>query len=208
MSLDFPSSGGDVETVASHLLYIKPNVYFQNIAADAQTQAPSLGLVIAKKWVFTPGTWQKRFTPSSSRMYIDTFGKNTNWNNDLWGNLVAPFYKSGLIVESWIRGQALGPYCPNKDPSIKYEVVDAQTLSVGSNSFKESNDHAKWAITTGSAAPGIVCIGDINRMTSQRSRGGGAVCLLSTSLSAAMQATVITHDSCDKYGNTTTTLLV
>lgn len=57
MSLDFPSNGGDVETVAQHMLYIKPNVYFQNIAAAAQTQSPSLGLVVNKKWVFAPGTW-------------------------------------------------------------------------------------------------------------------------------------------------------
>ena len=202
MSLDFPANGGDVETVAQHMLYIKPNTYFQNIAASAQTQSPSLGLVVNKKWVFAPGTWHKRFTPSTSRMYFDTFGKNTNWNDDLWGDLVAPFYSSGLIVESWIRGQALGPYCPKKDKTHPYEVVDAQTLSVGSTQFSETNDHAKWAITTGSAAPNIVCIGDINRMTSQRKRGGGAVCLLSSNLAAALKATVATSDSCDKMNIT------
>ena len=151
MSLDFPSGGGDVETAASHMLYIKPNVYEQDMSQAALAKSPSLSDVVNKKWVFAPGTWHKRFTPTSSSMYFDTFGKNTNWNSDLWGDLVAPFYKSGLVVESWIRGQALGPYCSGDHA---YEVVDAQTLSVGSTTFKESQDHAKWAITTGSNAPG------------------------------------------------------
>jgi len=40
--------------------------------------------------------------------------------------------------------------------------------------FKETKDHSKWAITT-TSAPNTVCVGDINRMESQRKRGGGAV---------------------------------
>ncbi len=50
-------------------------------------------------------------------------------------------------------------------------------------SFVDTKDHAKWAASPMSSNkhirsnPYVTCIGDINRMTSQRKRGGGAVSL-------------------------------
>jgi hypothetical protein len=58
-------------------------------------------------------------------------------------------------------------------------------------------DHSKWGISTdAAAAPNIVCIGDINRMTSQRKRGGGAVCILASNLWTALNTAITAHNSC------------
>jgi hypothetical protein len=52
---------------------------------------------------------------------MTTLGKNTAWKNDaLWGSLVAPTFKASLVVESWIGGEAEGPYCR---PDHQYQVV-------------------------------------------------------------------------------------
>ena len=42
----------------------------------------------------------------------------------------------------------------------------------------------------------IVCVGDINRMESQRNRGGGAVCWSSRKLWQGMLASVGSRDAC------------
>ena len=44
-----------------------------------------------------------------------------------------------------------------------------------------------------------VCIGDINRMTSQRKRGGGAVCFSNRKLCFGMYNTVNTSSTCPKH---------
>jgi hypothetical protein len=77
-------------------------------------------------------------------------------------------------------------------------VVDAQTLYVIENgqnvSWTETQDHAKWAVALDKSF--VICIGDINRMTSQRVRGGGAVCFSDKKLCYGMYNTVATSSTC------------
>ena len=120
------------------------------------------------------------------------------WNDDMWENLVAKHYSSGFLVESWMRGQQLGPYCP---PKYGQEVVDAETLYVtddGTNiTWTETQDHAKWGVSLDSSY--VICIGDINRMISQRSRGGGAVCFSNRKLCHGMYNTVRSSSVCPAH---------
>ena len=78
-----------------------------------------------------------------------------------------------------------GPYCP---PDKDYEVVDAKTLYVNEKgvnvTWTEGQDHAKWGVALDGS--GLLCVGDINRMRSQRDRGGGAVCFQNRKLSVSM----------------------
>ena len=68
-----------------------------------------------------------------------------------------------LEVESWIRGSAC-------EPTDK--VHDIKELKFNNYSWSEYNDHSKWCTGTRS-----VCFSDINRMTTQALRGGGAICV-------------------------------
>lgn len=63
-----------------------------------------------------------------------------------------------------------------------YKTMNVKEVTFDSAiSFTETKDHAKWAASPNSAHRSLLsnayvtCIGDINRMTSQRKRGGGAV---------------------------------
>ena len=118
------------------------------------------------------------------------FAKTEQWNNDLYSACVAPLYQSVLWTETWIRGSAEGPSCPSNG----YNTLDIQSLDFGNDmNWSETNDHSKWAIALDNS---IVCIGDINRMTTQYSRGGGTACMSNAALFQAFKNAVKGTDTC------------
>lgn len=103
--------------------------------------------------------------------------KNRAWNNDFWNNLVVDTLDTDLDVETWIRG---GPKVipDTSDPTKTYSVTDMKYVSLKHIDpvnlpweWPEMKDHAKWAISEQDKGDWI-CVGDINRMISQRKRGG------------------------------------
>uniref|UniRef100_A0A1I7WXQ3 Deoxyribonuclease-2-alpha n=1 Tax=Heterorhabditis bacteriophora TaxID=37862 RepID=A0A1I7WXQ3_HETBA len=85
--------------------------------------------------------------------------------------------KVDIIVESWRRGSQVPLSC-----SATYHANDALEIKVGNTSeFKYTKDHSKMARSVDATRP-WVCIGDINRMTSQYVRGGGTNCISSAFL--------------------------
>jgi deoxyribonuclease-2 len=127
---------------------------------------------------------------TQSSMDFQLFAKTEEWNNDLYSACVAPLYETDLWTETWIRGSAEGPTCP----TTGYDTLDIKGLDFGSTmNWSETNDHSKWAIALNK---GIVCIGDINRMTTQYSRGGGTACISNSVLYLAFKNAVTGTDSC------------
>ncbi|KAF8356465.1 hypothetical protein PRIPAC_91472 [Pristionchus pacificus] len=107
---------------------------------------------------------------------MDVFAKTHLFNDDLWAGFVAPSYGS-LEVETWRRGDLIPTVCNSPNP-----VFDAQEIKVGGSAqFSYTKDHSKYGRTV-DAKNKVVCIGDINRMTSQYSRGGGTVCITDADL--------------------------
>jgi deoxyribonuclease-2 len=121
------------------------------------------------------------------------YAKTAEWHNDLYAGCVTPTEKDTLWVESWIRGSAEGPICPISD----YDTLDIKTLEfvVGDRiySWKETQDHSKWAIT---ATRDVVCMGDINRMTTQYSRGGGTSCFSDETLHSILKKATTKTNEC------------
>ena len=130
------------------------------------------------------------------------YAKTAEWNNDLYAGCVTPQEQDTLLVESWIRGKAEGPVCPISD----YNTLDIHYLSfvVGSgidsrssgidSRWSETQDHSKWAITE---IKDVICMGDINRMTSQYLRGGGTACFTDTILHHVLKQATIKTNTCD-----------
>jgi deoxyribonuclease-2 len=86
-----------------------------------------------------------------------------------------------------LRGSAAGPACG------EYGVLDVQALAFPGVSYKESQDHSKWAVGVTGAE---VCVADINRMTTQYKRGGGAICWNDTALSSTLRSAIVKTDAC------------
>jgi len=184
-----------LDKIAQQLRYIHPYVYFDNTKSSTQKANPNLESLLDKDFITDAGSNTMNFKVGSRA--FKSFAKNSNWDSDLWEDLVAPGLDSGLIVETWMRGSEIGPCCK---PKYKYDVVDVETMDALSADgatkieWTEGGDHSKWAVTTDSSNQ--VCVGDINRMTTQRDRGGGAVCFQSAVMAYTLNNSVTGADSC------------
>lgn len=105
-------------------------------------------------------------------MSFKVIAKNRAWNQDFWNGLVGPTLQEDMDVDTWIRGQI----APVSDTDGIHKTYDIKYINLGPLgihlAWPETHDHAKWGITTHS---NWVCVGDINRMVSQRKRGGGTI---------------------------------
>ena len=87
--------------------------------------------------------------------------------NPPFEGMLAPFYQSGFLVESWGR-----PYSPNTYSPFK--VINNQQVNFPSKSYSDTNDHSKYTVSL--SIKGLLCVGGMNHMDSQASRGGSFVC--------------------------------
>jgi deoxyribonuclease-2 len=123
---------------------------------------------------------------SRGGMPFKVLAKNREWGKDFWNGFVGPQLKADMDVETWIRG----PIPPVADTDGIHKTFDIKFINMGSLgahwAWPESHDHAKWGITTDSD---WVCVGDINRMISQRKRGGGTIAFQNRTLWQALSKT-------------------
>lgn len=122
-------------------------------------------------------------------MAFKAIAKNRRWNDDFWNDLVGPKLGADINVESWIRG----PIPPVADSDGIHKTFDIKYINLGAlgihYAWPETYDHAKWGITV---TDDWVCVGDINRMISQRKRGGGTIAFKNRLLwTALLQTTLV-----------------
>jgi deoxyribonuclease-2 len=125
---------------------------------------------------------------SSGGMPFKVIAKNREWDKDFWNGLVGPTLKEDMDVETWIRG----PIPPVADTDGIHKTFDVKYINLSSMgahwAWPETHDHAKWGITLHSD---WVCVGDINRMISQRKRGGGTIAFQNETLWKALSKTAL-----------------
>lgn len=168
-------SADAVNTVASSLQLVHPQIY--DTGGDAAAVGPEFAALAA-------GTWSGDAVCKQTTVgALTVFAKTPAWNADLWSACIAPALQRDLWVESWLRGSEEGPAC-----SGAWKTLDVQSLAWG---WDEPADHSKWAVAQNTT----LCIGDINRMTTQYARAGGAVCF-DTPLAATFAAAVTATNEC------------
>lgn len=91
---------------------------------------------------------------------------------DIWDQMVAPEMRClGMLVESWLHSRSrLSNSCCQD-----HCVLDSAGVRMGDRHWRVMQDHAKWAVCCDKA---VVCFGDMNRVHSQRVRGGMALCMV------------------------------
>ncbi|XP_049849985.1 plancitoxin-1-like [Schistocerca gregaria] len=130
-----------------------------------------------------------KFVTIGSQGMID-FAKSRRCSCDLWEDVISSELKEGMNVLSWGRPLELSA-CPPKE---KYPVQNVRSIRWGNGLFyAEEQEHSKWGLTI---STNILCIGDINRMVSQRNRGGGATCFRHASLADAFKNLIASIEAC------------
>ncbi|KAK7505118.1 hypothetical protein BaRGS_00003688 [Batillaria attramentaria] len=158
--------------LAKQLLYNYPQVYDHNLPASALKDFPLLADLVNSTRINQPPYHSIQHLSSLGGLPLTSFAKFTYFGADLYDNLVAPYLKVPLLVETWQHGDECDVLHTNC--STQYEVYNiVETTLPGNFFFSEFKDHSKYAISlTGQ----WVCVGDINRERSQFKRGGGTLC--------------------------------
>ena len=177
-----------LEQIAGQMLcHQEPQVYKSYLAGAPPINLHSLAL----------GNLTPHPHPAFDALPLKTLGgmdftvlaKNREWQGDFWngsnGEGVGPALGVDLNVETWIRG----PIAPTLDADGLHRVTDIKFINMGPLgmhwNFSETSDHSKYGLSVDPSKPLFVC-GDINRMLSQRKRGGGAVAFANLDLWAAL----------------------
>lgn len=157
----------EVDTFATQFLINEPFVYDSYVPAEIATKHNNIkDLADGKK----SQTTQRQVTIKSvgGQQFID-IAKSKKCECDLFDTLISNGLNTDLKVLSWGR-----PYMPSKcKPSHNHNIHNIVGISWGALSYTSNKEHSKWAYSPSSD---VVCIGDINRMESQKKRGGGATC--------------------------------
>lgn len=185
LSLDASTLDG----ISYKFLLNRPHLYDTLFPSSLETQYGNISKLVKNEYA-TAKLCASAIFSTSGNLQFQLFAKTSEWNNDLYSECMAPYYQSSLWTETWIRGSAEGPSCPTSG----YDTLDIQGVNFGSEmNWSETNDHSKWALVVDKT---LLCIGDINRMTTQYSRGGGTACISNAVLFKAFQTAVTGTDSC------------
>ncbi|MFO0000227.1 MAG: deoxyribonuclease II family protein, partial [bacterium] len=107
--------------LANNLIINKEYIYDQNITASAAAALPQFESWLNKvKTTVTNSS--KPFESFGGKEYFQ-FAKSVSWGMDLWDDLVAPYFRTPLNVETWRLGSGgrMGSICgPNASGIVEY----------------------------------------------------------------------------------------
>jgi deoxyribonuclease-2 len=175
-----------IDQVAEMLQYYRPHVFSSRQIQSSVSLTPHIPLVIAGTAIKSPGNYWMPFSTKGG-LQFNGFGTNDAYNKDVYYG-IGQFYGLDMMAETWMNGaNPLYSYCT---PQYTQNILNVRNVQFGTDAWKETEDHSKWAIAT---SGDIVCFGGKNRMVSQTTRQGGVVCFkqatLWASLNAGIQAT-------------------
>ena len=162
-----------LEQIATLMIdYQQPQTYLNRVDCLNNNKTSPLYQLAQAVNPNTAGDSKVLSLKTAGGMAFKVIAKNRLWNKDFWNGLVGPTLADDMDVDTWIRG----PVPPVADTDGIHKTFDIKYINLGPlgihMAWPETHDHAKWGITT---HQNWVCVGDINRMISQRKRGGGTV---------------------------------
>lgn len=150
----------------------------------------------AQKSTFYLDTFRQNFAgPANAKMIVNKlpYGfrlvtKTSISRQHVFEEMMTYVFNSGWLMNTWGR-----PYKASNCGGL-YPVSNIKIRNLNGIISKDTQDHSKWAIST---TPGVntVCIGDLNHMDSQASRGGSFVCKQDAQLHRLFLS-IIEHDEC------------
>jgi deoxyribonuclease-2 len=116
---------------------------------------------------------------------ITHIAKSPRHEIDIYSDYLTHHYTCSWYVESWIRSHAFEPCSTVTD--IRALLFCDETTNE-KREYSEKQDHSKWAV---SFEHDMYWIGDLNRMTSQKKRGGGGFVCFDAGLKRALSKLIV-----------------
>ncbi|KAF5281964.1 hypothetical protein FQA39_LY00488 [Lamprigera yunnana] len=185
----------NLDNVGTQLKHNLPNIYFHHMPDKFKWMFPKLLDVMNNNVNDKPPWYNAMNLTSLGGVPFISFAKGPRFPKELYLDWIAPTLNVNLYAETW-------PNSPGRIPSecdIHYKVYNVKTvsLSVANITFKNTVDHSKWAVVSkDNPNEKWICIGDINRNTAQRQRGGGTVCFSMGIVSKGYQKSVEEIEPC------------
>ena len=180
--------------VARQLYYNYPAVFEHNLPESLAGKVPNLKDFLDGKHVSSADSRAVDLSTDRGKTFT-SFAKTSKFDDFLFESFVAPHYNSGFLVETWMNGRNPDEtFCPGRE--YKYASINVRKVAIGSTTWKETQDHSKWAVSVKWAPKKVACVGDINRQQSQNHRAGGTVCVEDSKLWKAFSDAVAEADDC------------
>lgn len=194
MCITFGTS--QVDTIARILRTEYANVYAKQVPESMKNRYPQVALL--SKDSFVRGHDRKKFIAnltSAGGVNVRAYAKRATLGEDLYSSMLANDLQDDLVVQSWRNG-AGGKLSADCDSKYTVTHVDSVRLAfdeLRSITFNTTEDHSKWAIAIDKP---IFCFASMNRMESQESRGGEAVCMENSAIHALFRRSAIVNTEC------------
>jgi deoxyribonuclease-2 len=188
------ATAASADLIGTQLTYNRPYIYGAKMAAAFSKRYPILASAATGKHIKNPPFYNV-VTIKSAAQQFTSFAKYSHFNKDLYADLVAPSLHAGLLVETWPNGKGRmnsscsGPFWVENVKELDFKSIHPDI------DFTTQHDHAKWAVSMDKNRP-YVCVGDINRMESQKKRAGGTVCFADRKAWKQFGSLVKNFDSC------------
>lgn len=184
------SSINEINSIANQMRYISPYVLTSNNINPTDNSIANFSSVIKSEWL--KGVSITNIT-STSGMIFTHLARSGDQNMDIQEDIISKYYGSGFDWETWPNESSFeDSYCTPKYP---FDAQNIQKVVLGNGWYiYNDDDHSKYGISIDTK--NIVCSGDLNRATSQNSRGGGYACFTEPALYNAINGIIDQVDSC------------
>ena len=188
--------------IGSQLLYNRPFMYSTKVPDWGQINYPNFYQATLGRHIKNPPYYHTAPFKSLQGELFSSFAKYTDFDKDLYADLVAPSLKCNLLAETWPNGAGK----MNSSCNLQFHVENIDELDFlfenanFDDDFTTTHDHSKWAVAKDKTGKDekYVCIGDINRMESQLKRAGGTVCFAHHYAWKAFTGIIKVIENCNK----------
>lgn len=183
-----------VEVISTHLRIQGANVY--------QTRAPQWAIVFPEFWHLLHRKYLRDkniilridFLRSMARRPVMLIAKPPRLLRDVYTQDLKARMNDSITVQSWRNGAG---GAQDKLCTKQYSVTDVETIGIHTKTaqyyFSTREDHSKWYVTRSS---GIFCFSSLNRMVSQRKRGGEITCIADRALAKLFEKSIEKRTTC------------
>ncbi|CAH8535783.1 unnamed protein product [Dicrocoelium dendriticum] len=185
-------------SLVTQLAVSRPWIQDSYISPELAARYPQIPLLFRNVSLTVNISETEPFYSLHGSLTMRHFSKSSACHKDLYADVIAPYLRLGLNVESWQHGENEPSICNSGSPAVfNVQSVNFSLLDVH---FLSSQDHAKWAVTLRTHSAPVndmwVCLGDLNRQFSQFNRGGGTMCLQSSRIWEAFYSLIYSVEPC------------